>query len=166
MTTIARWLRHLLTDRFALRRAFPRSTLQAIEAEVRAQERRHRGELRVVVESSMPFVDVLRGVTPRRRAGEVFTRFRVWDTEDNSGVLVYLLLADRDVEIIADRGLAARVPQAGWDRVARAMEGAFRAGEFERGALAGVRAIGDLLATHFPRHPGDTNELPDAPVVR
>ena len=162
---MARWLRHLVTDRFALRRALPRRTLEAIETEIRAQERGHRGELRVVVESSMPLLDVLRGVTPRRRATEVFSRLRVWDTEENSGVLIYLLLADRDVEIIADRGIAARVQQAEWDRICRAMEETFRAREFERGVLEGVRAIGRLLSAHFPPRPADANELPDRPVV-
>ena len=162
---MARWLRHLVTDRFALRMALPRRTLEAIETEIRAQERRHRGELRIVVESSMPLLDVLRGVTPRRRATEVFARLRVWDTEENSGVLIYLLLADRDVEIVADRGINERVQQAEWETICRVMETEFRAGNFEGGVLKGIAAVTRLLAKHFPRSGSNRNELPDKPVV-
>ncbi|HUJ86367.1 MAG TPA: TPM domain-containing protein [Burkholderiales bacterium] len=160
-----RLLRHLFSDRAAARRAFPPSVLRAIEAEIKAQESRHRGELRFAVEASLPIAHLARRLTPRARALEVFGRLRVWDTQDNSGVLLYVLLADRSVEIVADRGIAARVPQAEWDAVCRAMGEAFRAGEFERGALDGLRRVGALLGRHFPPAPSKRDELPDAPVM-
>ncbi|MGH8747240.1 MAG: TPM domain-containing protein [Burkholderiales bacterium] len=163
--SVLRFMRHLFSDRYAVRRAFAPRVLRAIEAEIKAQEARHRGELRFAVEASLPLAHLARRSTPRQRALEAFARLRVWDTEHNNGVLVYVLLADRSVEIVADRGIAARVPQPEWDAVCRAMGDAFRAGEFERGALEGLRRIGALLARHFAAGPDSANELPDAPVV-
>jgi uncharacterized membrane protein len=160
-----RFLRHLFSDRAAARRAFPPRVLRAIEAEIKAQESRHRGELRFAIEASLPIGHLARRVTPRRRALQVFEQLRVWDTEENSGVLVYVLLADRSVEIVADRGIASRVPQGEWDAVCRAMGEAFRGGEFERGALDGLRRVGALLARHFAAGPRKIDELPDAPVI-
>ncbi|MGH8748288.1 MAG: TPM domain-containing protein [Burkholderiales bacterium] len=160
-----RFLRHLFSDRAAARRAFPAPVLRAIEAEIKAQESLHRGELRFAIEASLPITHLARRLTPRERALEVFGRLRVWDTEHNNGVLVYVLLADRSVEIVADRGIAARVPQPEWDAVCRAMGEAFHAGDFERGALVGLRRIGALLARHFAAGPGNADELPDAPVI-
>ena len=165
MVNALRLLRHLFSDRAAARRAFPPHVLRAIEAEIKAQESRHRGELRFAVEPSLPLWKLARRPAPRQRALEVFGRLRVWDTEHNSGVLIYVLLADRSVDIVADRGIAARVPQAEWDAVCGAMGEAFRAGEFERGALDGLRRIGALLARHFAAGPGNPDELPDAPVM-
>ncbi len=160
-----RFLRHLFSDRAAARRAFPPSVLRAIEAEIKAQESRHRGELRFAVEASLPIAHLARRLTPRQRALEVFGRLRIWDTEENSGVLVYVLLADRSVEIVADRGIAARVPQPEWDAVCGAMSKAFRSGEFERGAIDGLRRIGALLGRHFAARTRNVDELPDAPVI-
>lgn len=165
MVSVSRLLRHLFSDRAAARRAFPPLVLRAIEAEIRAQESRHRGELRFAVEAALPVTHLARRLTPRQRALEVFERLRVWDTAENSGVLVYVLLADRSVDIVADRGIASRVPQAEWDAVCRAMSEAFRAGEFERGALEGLRRIGALLAKHFAARSRNVDELPDAPVI-
>ena len=113
----------------------------------------------------MPLALVLRGLSPRERALEVFGRLRIWDTEDNSGVLVYLLLADKAVEIVADRGIHRRVGDASWQSICRAMEAAYREGRFEEGTLAGVDAINALLIEHFPRHGPGGNELPDQPVL-
>jgi uncharacterized membrane protein len=165
MVSASRLLRHLFSDRAAARRAFPPRVLRAIEAEIVAQESRHRGELRFAVEASLPVRHLARRASPRERALEVFGRLRIWDTEQNCGVLIYVLLADRSVEIVADRGIASRVPQAEWDAVCRAMSEAFRTGEFERGALDGLRRIGALLARHFPPGARDRDELPDAPVI-
>jgi uncharacterized membrane protein len=161
-----RFFRHLVTDHRSARRAFPPSTLARIEAGIADGERRHRGQVRFVVEASLPLVRVLRRLPPRDRALEVFGWLRVWDTEENCGVLVYLLLADRDVEIVADRGIHRVVGDAEWGRVCRDMEAAFRAGRFDEGAEAGITAISALLALHFPRDgaPG-VNELPDRPVM-
>jgi len=160
-----RWIRHLWLDDLAVRRAFPRAVLDTIERSIGAQEARHRGELRFVVEGGLPLGPLLAGRTARERAIEVFSRLRIWDTEDNAGVLVYLLLADRRVEIVADRGIDARVGSAAWDVICREMQAAFAAGRFEAGALLGIQAISDLLAEHFPPGDHNPNELPDRPVV-
>ena len=118
-----------------------------------------------MVEGGLPVLALFSGRTARERAIEVFSRLRIWDTEDNAGVLVYLLLADRRVEIVADRGIHARVGTAAWDAICGEMQTAFAAGRFEAGAILGIEAISDLLAAHFPPGEENPNELPDAPVV-
>lgn len=165
MVNVKRWLRHLFMPPWAWRRAFPRATLDAIEGAIRESETRHGGEIRFAIENSLPASWVWRGMTGRKRALEVFSFLRVWDTEHNSGVLVYLLLADRDIEIIADRGIAARVDPSAWGVVAQAMEMDFRRGEFEHGVLEGIRQISTLLAAHFPPGKHNPDELPDRPVI-
>ena len=161
-----RWIRHIFLDHFTLLRAFPRATLAAIERAVAGQEKRHRGELRVAIEGGLPIQALVAGRTARERALEHFTRLRVWDTEDNAGVLIYLLLADRRVEIIADRGIHALVGDTAWETICGAMQREFAAGRFEAGMLAGLSSVSDLLAQHFPAKAGNNpNELPDAPVV-
>jgi uncharacterized membrane protein len=157
--------RHLVTDHWAGRRAFPRVALKHIEDAIAAGERKHSGQLRFVVEAALPLHSVLRGESPRERALEVFGRLRIWDTEENCGVLVYLLLADRAVEIVADRGIHRRVGERSWQAICRRMEQAYRARKFEEGALAGIEAISALLAEHFPRTGPSENELPDTPLV-
>ena len=161
-----RWFRHLFLDHLALARAFPPATLAAIEHAVGEQEKRHRGELRVAIEGGLPIQSLVFGRTARERALEHFARLRIWDTEDNAGVLIYLLLADRRVEIVADRGIHGRVGDTAWETICGAMQQEFTAGHFKAGTLAGLAAASDLLAQHFPARPGDRrNELPDAPVV-
>jgi uncharacterized membrane protein len=161
-----RWIRHLFLDHFTLQRAFPLTTLAAIGRAVGDQEKRHRGELRVAIEGGLPIQALVAGRTARARALEHFARLRVWDTEDNAGVLIYLLLADRRVEIVADRGIHARVGDTAWETICGAMQQDFAAGRFEAGILTGLAAVSDLLAQHFPAEPGENrNELPDAPVV-
>lgn len=160
-----RWLRHLLLDDFAVRRDFPRAVLGAIERAIATQEKRHRGELRFAVEGGLPLLPLLARITARERAVELFTRMRVWDTEDNAGVLIYLLLADRRVEIVADRGIHAKVGGAAWEAICGNMQREFHAGRFEAGVVLGIEAISDLLAAHFPPHGENPNELADAPVV-
>ncbi|NDP47196.1 MAG: hypothetical protein GZ085_02175 [Sulfuriferula multivorans] len=150
---------------WAWRRAFSQATLDAIEAAIRTSEISHNGEIRFAIENTLPPAWVWRGMTGRERAVEVFSNLRVWDTEHNSGVLVYLLLADRDIEIVADRGIAARVDAAAWEAIAQAMEAAFRQGDFERGALAGIEQISALLTTHFPPTGENPNELANRPVI-
>lgn len=150
---------------WAWRRAFPQATLDAIEAAIHASETRHGGEIRFAVENSLPGILVRRGISGRERAIEMFSNLRVWDTEHNSGVLVYLLLADHDIEIVADRGIAARVDPATWETVAQTMEAAFRQGEFERGALEGIRQISALLAQNFPPSGQNPDELVNRPVI-
>ncbi|MEO8204093.1 MAG: TPM domain-containing protein [Betaproteobacteria bacterium] len=160
-----RWIRNLFLDGLAVRRAFPRATLESIERTIATQETRHRGEMRFVVEGGLPLVPLLAGRSARERAIEIFSRLRIWDTDDNAGVLVYLLLADRRVEIVADRGIDSRVGMASWDAICGEMQAAFGEGRFEAGALLGIEAISDLLAAHFPPGEDNPNELPDAPVV-
>ena len=161
-----RWIRHLFLDQFVLMRAFPLPTLAAIERAVAEQEKRHRGELRVVIEGGLPLLALIAGRTARERALEHFGRLRIWDTDDNAGVLIYLLLSDRRVEIVADRGIHARVGGSAWETICGAMQQEFAAGRFEAGMLAGLGSVSDLLHQHFPARAGDNpNELPDAPVV-
>lgn len=161
-----RWLRHLATDERAVRRLFGDDGLRRVEACIAEGERVHRGQVRFAVEAALPLPRIARHVTPRERALEVFGLSRTWDTEENCGVLVYLLLADRDVEIVADRGIHRRVGEGTWESICKTMEAAFRAGRFVDGAEAGVRAVNDVLAQHFPRTGGqDGNELPDVPIV-
>jgi uncharacterized membrane protein len=161
----ARFARHLATGPRHVRRRFPESTLNAIEAAIGEGETRHSGEIRFAVEAALHPYDALRGHRPRERATEVFGALHVWDTAQRTGVLIYLLLADRDIEIVADRGIAARVAQDQWEQICRAMEAELRAGRFEAGALAGIRAVSDLLARHFPSGATNPDELPDRPVV-
>ncbi len=158
-------LRHLLMPDWRVRQCFPRRTLQAVEAAIAASERSHGGEIRFVVETSLAPMQLLRGVTARDRALDVFSAQRVWDTEENSGVLIYVLLADRDVEIVADRGLNGRVSPEEWESICRRMERAFGKREFGAGTLAAIAEIGGLLADRLPIRAEGGNELPDRPVL-
>jgi uncharacterized membrane protein len=146
-----RFFHHLATDHGSVRRAFPRASLAQIEAAIADGEKHHRAQLRFAVEPALPLARVLRGVAPRERALEVFGDLRIWDTEENCGVLVYLLLADRDVEIVADRGIHAHVGNTAWEAVCAKMEAAFRAGRFAEGVEAGIAEINVLLAQYYPR---------------
>lgn len=161
-----RWLRHLF-DIASARRRFPVATLDAIQHAIASSEHRHHGEIVFAVEGTLALRDVLRGMSPRARAEEVFAHLRVWNTERNTGVLVYVLLADHAIEIVADRGVAREIEAAEWLPICATMQQHFRAGEYERGAIAGVDAIGALLARHFPDDGGRGNpdELPDRPVL-
>ena len=158
-----RVLRHLAMPAWRLRQALPRASLQAIETAIGASERTHGGQICFAVETALDLAPLARGQAARERALEVFAQLRVWDTEHNNGVLIYLLLADRDVEIVADRGIAARVPAAQWEAICQAMESAFRAGRFEQGVLEGIHAVGELLARHFPERGPD--RLSNAPYL-
>lgn len=161
-----RALRHLCTGTLAQRRYFDVQTLQAIEQAVQACEARHAGEIRVVVEAGLSVAALWRGQTPRDRAIDVFSQLRVWDTEHNNGVLVYILLADRDVEIVADRGVGQpRIADEEWRVCCDVMEAHFRAGRFREGAIAGVEAVADVLARHPPERRGAGNELSDRPLL-
>jgi len=165
MVNFRRLLRHLFMPPGAWRRAFPQATLDTIEAAVRISETRHSGEIRFAIENSLAPGRVWRGVSGRERAIEVFANLHVWDTENNSGVLIYLLLADHDIEIVADRGIAARVDPAVWEQAAQTMEAAFRNGRFEQGALAGIARVSDVLAAHFPPTGRNPDELANRPVI-
>jgi hypothetical protein len=162
-----RWLAHLFTTPLAVRRAFPAAVLSAIGAAIERAEAGHRGEIVFVAEGSLPWTWLLRHASVRRRALGLFSQLRVWDTEHNNGVLVYVGLADRAVEIVADRGLAARVGAQDWHRLAQDLRDQCRLGAYESGAIQAVRQIGAWQAAHFPLAPGEVrrNELSNRPLA-
>ena len=162
---LKRIMKHLSTGRTDVRRIFPSRALDAIECAIRETEAKHNGQIRFAVEAALELAPLLAGKNARQRAIEVFSQLRVWDTEHNNGVLIYLLLADRDIEIVADRGIHTRLGQETWEVICREMEAAFRKGQFEAGVLAGVRAVGEHLSRHFPPRSGKPNEMPDSPVI-
>lgn len=162
---LRRLARHLLCTPWRVRRAFPAALMSDIGAAVEAAERSHGGEIRFAVEDALDPWSLLRGQTPRERAVEVFSQLRVWDTQDNNGVLVYLLLADHAVEILVDRGIDAHEGAHTWNAISREIEDAFRRGEYRRGALAGVDLVARALRRHYPRAGGDADELPNQPVL-
>lgn len=161
----ARVIRHLACPPWRVKTAFPARTMQAIETAIRESEATHRGQIRFAVEAALDILPLLRDQSARDRAVDVFSLLRVWNTEEDNGVLIYLLLADRDVEIVADRGIASRVAPAEWEGICRRMEHAFRERRFEQGVLEGIRAVGAHLTRHYPGQGRSQNELPDSPVV-
>ncbi len=165
---LLRLLRHRWFDEHDTARALDGSALARLEQQVSTSERRHSGEIRLCVEAGLPLSYLWRGASARERAVALFGKLGVWDTEHNNGVLIYLLLAEHAIEIVADRGVARRVPQAHWDEVLAGMRGAFRAGRFEQGLHDAVHAVDALLVQHFPLTAGtaNPNELPDAPDLR
>lgn len=168
MTTLTRWLRHGSTGSWQLRQLFPTGTLARIESAIKDCESLHTGEIRFAVEAALPLSAIWRGQTARERAVEVFARHHVWDTEHNNGVLIYVLIADHDVEIVADRGVGdARVPAREWEDCCHLMEAHFRAGRFEAGALEGIAAVAAVLTKYppAPERPDAGNEMPDQPIL-
>jgi len=162
---LGRFLRYLLVPEWLARRRVSPEALSRIEAAVAASETEHEGELRFVLEGCLPLEYALRPGGCRARALALFADLRVWDTVHNSGVLIYLDLLDRQVEIVADRGIHAKVVDGYWEGVCRRMESAFQAGDFEGGALAAIADITTVLRQHFPALKANPNELPDAPLV-
>lgn len=164
--SLLRTLKHLCTGSLLLRRRFPAATLDAIENAIRQCESRHAGEIRFAVEAALPLSALWRGQTPRERALDVFAQLRVWDTAHNNGVLIYLLLADHDVEIVADRGVGdARVAAEEWAQCCREMESRFAAGRYLDGSLAGIEAVAAVLRRHPPALPDAGDELPNRPTL-
>jgi uncharacterized membrane protein YgcG len=157
--------KHLLANRSRVRRAFPARALANIEQAIKASEATHAGQIRFVVEGALDGAPLLRDQSARARALDVFSHLRIWDTAHNNGVLIYLLLADRDVEILADRGVDALVSTADWQNICEMMEAEFRRGNFEAGVIEGIEAVSRHLVKHFPKRGTGRNELPDAPVV-
>ena len=163
--TTARLITHLTHGRFAVRKTFSPGTLQAIETAIGEDEKRHCGQIRFAIESALDWTELRAHMHARERALDVFSHLRVWDTQENNGVLIYVLLADRNVEIIADRGIHTRVASNAWEGICQQMEAHFRARRFEQGALEGVHLVGNLLAQHFPPYAHQPDELPNTPVV-
>jgi uncharacterized membrane protein len=168
MNRLLRLFKHRGLDETDVRRALGEGALQRIEARVSASEQRHSGEIRVCIEAGLPLSYIRRKAAARERAVAMFGKLRVWDTESNNGVLIYLLLAEHAIEIVADRGLARHVDPAQWQGIMAAMRSAFQAGEFEAGLNQAVDAVDALLRQHFALAPGaaNPNELPDLPYLR
>ena len=162
---LGRFLRHTFMHPVKAARAFPSSVLDAIQREIAAQEKDHRGEICVVVEAELTTIQLWHDVHSRDRAREVFASRGVWNTEENNGVLIYVLLAEKRVEIVADRGITERVAPSQWQAICREMEAFFAKGRYEEGAVAGVRAVAQLLGKEFPGHGAKRNELPDRPAL-
>jgi uncharacterized membrane protein len=160
-----RVIRHLATTRWSTRHHFPRPVRAAIEQAIAECESRHGGEIRFVVETAFDLPELWRKLAPRTRALQLFGQLGVWNTEHNNGVLIYVLMADHAVEIIADRGIASRVRPAEWDTVCRQMEHHYRAGRFREGSVLGILGVGALLGRHFPGARAGDGELPNQPVL-
>jgi uncharacterized membrane protein len=170
-----RFFRHLFSSPWQVKRHFSAQALQQIEAAITASETKHTGEIRFVVEAGLHPYEILSKKTPRNRAIELFSLLNIWDTEQNNGVLIYLLLADRDVEIVADRGIDKHIGYDQWDMICHEMEVLFRRGEFEQGVIQGLNAVSAALETHFPiesiknKRKGSVqrkkNELSDKPLI-
>ena len=160
---LGRLLKHLLVPHWLALRHFPKPSLKAIEQAIKASERQHDGELRFAVEASLP-LHFLK-LNPRKRAEAFFAQLGVWDTEHNSGVLIYVQLVDRRIEIVADRGIAAKVEQAEWEAVCRRMEELFKKNQYLDGALEAIERSTQILARHLPPRGRNPDELPDKPVV-
>ena len=159
-----RLLRHYTTGDWQIRRHFGSSGLLRIREAIAADESGHTGEIRFALEASLPPWDAFRNVSPRARAVDTFSSFRVWDTEHNNGILLYLLLADRDIEIVADRGIAARVEQHEWEKICRTMEQKFANGHYTEAVIEGIETVSTILRKHFPGA-GGPNELADEPII-
>ncbi|MGZ5031755.1 MAG: TPM domain-containing protein [Usitatibacter sp.] len=162
---LKRFWRHILMNPVTVARCFPATTLDAIQREVAVQEKRHRGEICFVVEAELTSGQLWRDVSSRMRAREVFALHGAWNTEENNGVLIYVLLADRRVEIVADRGIDSKVSPQEWQSICRAMEKSFAEGRYEEGAIEGARRVSELLGRHFPPAGTRRNELGDRPVL-
>jgi uncharacterized membrane protein len=165
MQRFKRFFRHLFSAPWQMHGYLSRQALTHIETAIRESERLHSGQLRFAVEVSLHPHALVKGTAPRQRALEVFSELGVWDTAQNNGVLIYLLLADHDVEIVADRGIHAHVGNAGWETICHEMEAMFRRGEFEAGVLQGITRISALLQQHYPPVKDHPNELSDAPIL-
>jgi len=160
-----RIIKHLFYPGWWLRRDFPPQDMARIESAIQASEKKHTGEIRFAIESSLPLKALWRNEPMHERALEVFSLLRVWDTEDNNGVLIYLLLADQKVEITVDRNINKVVKQADWDLICRLMENHFKQKLFAEGVIQGIEEITKLLEKHFPAGEKNINELPNKPVI-
>lgn len=160
-----RVLRHAATTHRAAEKRFAPDALARLQAAIAEGETTHRGEVRLIVEAALPWRKLQRGMTTRQRAIDLFGTFRVWDTEENNGVLLYVNVADRKVELIADRAAARAVPDATWSAICTRLQEAFKRGEFEAGTAAAIAAIHAELAKHFPEDGSEASSLPDAPVM-
>lgn len=165
MKTFSRLWRHVSTTTAAGRRAFPEETLKAIEEAITEGETRHRAEVHMIVEPALDVSALLGGMSSRERARELFSDYRVWDTEENCGVLVYVNLADHKVEIVADRGVGKIIPSSEWEAVCRLMTRGFAQGEYHSSVIKALSRLNDLLEQHYPDDGSRHNQLPNRPVM-
>lgn len=166
MSKMTRWLKHLFTPTWRVRQLFSATLLQQVEAGISASERQHQGQLRFVIESSFNAAAIFAGMSPRERALEWFGSLRVWDTEYNSGVLVYISMADHAIEVIADRGINQAVDPKAWADVCALIQAQFAKKRYAEGLESGLAAINELLLTHMPRSTPLVNELPDEVILK
>lgn len=162
---LKRLFKHLFSTPWTVGQYFSEDAMRRIENAIKHSEQTHLGEICFVVEADLHPIHVLRGKTPRQRAIEIFSQFGIWDTESNNGVLIYLMLADRDVEIVADRGVHRHVGDEGWGSICKEMENLFKQKQFEQGVLLGINKIGGILQQHYPADSENENELPNRPIV-
>lgn len=160
-----RYLRNVFTTRWSMRRAFPGDLLDDIERAIQASELQHNAEFRFAIEAALDAPMLLRGCSPRERAMEVFSNLRIWDTAANNGVLIYLLLSEHAIEIVADRGYNDKVSTRQWQDICDTMRELFQGGHYREGALRGIKMITAVVSRHFPPDPSDRNELPNRPVL-
>jgi uncharacterized membrane protein len=167
MALFKRLFGHFLSTSRAAKRAFPGETLEAIQSAIGDGEQSHRAQLKLIIEPALPLSDILEGTTPRGRAHMLFSRYRIWDTEENSGVLIYINLADRAVEIVTDRGVGRVLHQNDWEEVCTIMTQGFAQHRYHDSALAGINHVNRLLVARLPASGFNTrtNELSDRPVI-
>ncbi|GFZ95026.1 TPM domain-containing protein [Dyella caseinilytica] len=166
MTLAQRLFANLFQGWFQIHRRFPSDLLDDMTAAIADGEHTHLGEVRFAIESRLSLHAVLTGLDAQTRARQVFGQLGVWDTEHNCGVLLYLLLAEHRIEIVADRGIAKRVKPEEWAAICAGMQQGFAAGQWRAGALHGITEVHALLARHFPSHgKARPDELPDRPVL-
>lgn len=165
MNLFSRMQRHLLTTASAGKRAFPQATIKAIEAAIAAGETLHRAEVCVIVEAALPLQAIMQGVTARERASALFTQHRIWDTEENCGVLIYINLADHKVEIVTDRAVGRLIMASDWQAICHAMTQGFARGAFHDSTLAALTRINALLQQHFPANGTRPNQIANKPII-
>jgi uncharacterized membrane protein len=165
MHWLTRFLRHIFATQRQTHQCFPAAALARIEAAITASEIKHNGQIRFIVETALSPLALYEKQTAQQRALEIFSLFGVWDTENNNGVLLYLLMADRDFEIIADRQIHAKAGQAYWEQTCAEMQALLKEGQFEQGVLLGIQRISAMLEKHFPEDVITPNELPDKPLI-
>ncbi len=161
MNLIRHWL-----GRMQVHKAFPQATLDKIQTAIAAGEQDHLGEVCFAIEGGLSWFEALTYTSTRDRAEAAFARLRVWNTEANTGVLIYILLAEQAIEIVADRGIAAKVELEQWRAICASLGQACREGSHAEGTMAAIASIHALLTKHFPAGGGSNpDELPNRPVI-
>ena len=163
--SVYRFFKHFFSHPWQVNRHFSAQALKKIEQAISDSEKTHAGEIRFIVEAGLHPLEILRKKTPKKRALELFGNLNIWDTEQNNSVLIYLLLVDKDVEIVADRGINKHVGHVGWEKICQNMESLFRKGEFEAGVLQGIKEISAELAQHYPLTGVSKNEISNKPLI-